>query len=155
MATNRSGNINEGCANVRELGKARPMTLDSVLAIFSTTQAPTGTAILQRVEEGRIRLDDAARRYVPEIAEIQVLDGFDSAGQPRLGARAPKRDITVGDLMLHTTGFSHEFFQPSSATRRPRPPAGRWAGPGWAICMTGSTAKTALVASGARRSCRS
>ena len=108
MATNRSGNLYEGCAGVRELGKAQPMTLDSVMAIFSTTKSMTGTAIMQLVEEGRIKLDDAAKRYVPEIAEIQVLDGFDSAGQPR--TRAPKRDITVGDLMLHTAGFSYEFF---------------------------------------------
>ena len=108
MATNRNGNVYEGCAGVRELGKAQPMTLDSVMAIFSTTKSMTGTAIMQLVEEGRIRLDDAAKRYAPEIAEIQVLDGFDSAGKPR--TRAPKRDITVGDLMLHTAGFSYEFF---------------------------------------------
>jgi len=37
-----------------------------------------------------------------------VLDGFDADGQPRL--RAPKRDITLDHLMLHTAGFSYEFF---------------------------------------------
>lgn len=108
MVTNRQGNIYEGCAGVRELGKPQPMTPDSVMAIFSTTKAITGVAIMQLVEEGLIRLDDAAKKYTPEIAEIQVLDGFDSAGQPR--TRAPKRDITVADLMLHTAGFGYEFF---------------------------------------------
>ncbi len=54
---------------------------------------------------------------MPEIAQIQVLDGFDSAGQPR--TRAPKRDITVGDLMLHTAGFSDKFFSHDDLKYRP------------------------------------
>ena len=108
MVTDRKANFYEGAAGRRELGKDQPMTTDSVMAIFSTTKALTGTCIMQLVEEGKIRLEDAAKKYVPEIAEIQVLDGFDSAGQPK--TRAPKRDITVNDLMLHTAGFCYEFF---------------------------------------------
>ena len=108
MATDRKANFYEGAAGRRELGKDQPMTTDSVMAIFSTTKALTGTCVMQLVEEGKLRLGDAAKRYVPEIAEIQVLDGFDSSGQPK--TRAPKRDITVNDLMLHTAGFCYEFF---------------------------------------------
>jgi methyl acetate hydrolase len=108
MATDRKANFYEGAAGRRELGKDQPMTTDSVMAIFSTTKALTGTCIMQLVEEGKVRLEDAAKRYVPEIAEIQVLDGFDSSGQPK--TRAPKRDITINDLMLHTSGFCYEFF---------------------------------------------
>jgi methyl acetate hydrolase len=108
MVTDRKANFYEGAAGRRELGKDQPMTTDSVMAIFSTTKALTGTCVMQLVEEGKLRLDDAAKKYAPEIAEIRVLDGFDSAGQPK--TRAPKRDITVGDLMLHTAGFCYEFF---------------------------------------------
>ncbi len=108
MVTDRNRNIYEGAAGRRELGKDAPMTTDSVMAIFSSTKALTGTALMQLVEEGQVRLDDSAKKYVPEIAEIQVLEGFDAAGQPKL--RAPKRDITVEHLMLHTAGFSYEFF---------------------------------------------
>lgn len=108
MATDRKANIYEGAAGRRELGKDQPMTTDSVCAIFSCTKAFTGTAIMQLVEEGKIALTDPAKKYVPQIAEIQVLDGFDSQGQPR--TRAPRRDITINDLMLHLAGFSYEFF---------------------------------------------
>ena len=108
MVTNRGGNTYEGAAGVRELGKPDAMTTDSVMAIFSTTKAITGTTLMQLVEEGKVGLLDAAKKYVPEIAEIQVLDGFDAAGQPRL--RPPKRDITVDDLLLHTSGLCYEFF---------------------------------------------
>ena len=108
MATDRKANFYEGCAGVRELGRDTPMTSDTVMGIFSCTKAITGTAVMQLVEEGRIRLDDAARKYIPEIADLQVLEGFDPDGQPR--TRPPKRDITVNDLMLHTSGLTYEFF---------------------------------------------
>jgi methyl acetate hydrolase len=55
-----------------------------------------------------VSLDDAAKKYVPELADFKVLEGFDAAGKPKL--RAPKSDITVKHLMLHTAGFCYEFF---------------------------------------------
>lgn len=63
---------------------------------------------MQLVEEGKISLDDPAKTYVPEIAQIQVLDGFDDHGVPKM--RAPKSDMTVGQLLLHTAGFGYDFF---------------------------------------------
>ncbi|BDI05122.1 serine hydrolase domain-containing protein [Sphaerotilus microaerophilus] len=108
MATDRQGNFYEGAAGTRELGQDRPMTTDSVFAIFSTTKALTGVCAMQLVEEGRLRLDDPAGKYLPEIDELQVLEGFDDAGQPR--TRPPKRPITINDLMLHTSGLCYEFF---------------------------------------------
>ncbi len=108
MATDRKANFYEGSAGKRALGGDQAMTPDSVMAIFSTTKAITGTALMQLVEEGKVSLADAAKKYVPEIAELQVLDGFDATGQPK--TRAPKRDITVNDLILHTSGLCYEFF---------------------------------------------
>lgn len=108
MATDRLANFYEGAAGVRELGKDAPMTTDSVFAIFSTTKAMTGVVAMQLIEEGKLSLDDPAGKYVPEIDELQVLDGFDASGQPK--TRAPKRKITVNDLLLHTSGLCYEFF---------------------------------------------
>lgn len=108
MATDRGANFFEGAAGTRQLGAELPMTTDAVFAIFSTTKAITTVTAMQLIEEGRLSLADPVRRYVPEIAELQVLDGFEPDGQPR--TRAPKRDITIGDLMLHTSGLCYEFF---------------------------------------------
>src|SRR5262249_60984619 len=82
MGTARTGNIYEGAAGKRELGKDEPMATDSVFAIFSTTKALTGTCIMQLVEEGKIRLEDAAKRYGPEVADLQGLGGVAAAGAP-------------------------------------------------------------------------
>jgi methyl acetate hydrolase len=108
MATDRHANIYEGAAGKRVLGEDADMTTDSVFAIFSTTKAITGTAALQLVEDGKLDLDAPAKNYAPAIGKLQVLDGFDADGKPKL--RAPKRDITTRMLLLHTAGFGYDFF---------------------------------------------
>ena len=108
VATDRNANTYEGAFGVRQAGAHVPMTTDSIFAIFSTTKAITGTACLQLVEDSKLDLDAPAKTYAPEIGKLQVLDGFDDAGKPKL--RAPKRDITTRMLLLHTAGFGYDFF---------------------------------------------
>jgi methyl acetate hydrolase len=108
MITDRSANIYEGAAGERMVGGGQPMTTDTVFGIFSTTKAITGTAILQCVEERKLDLDAPAKRYVPHLGKLEVLEGFDAGGKPKL--RAPKRDITTRMLMLHTAGLGYDFF---------------------------------------------
>lgn len=108
MVTDRNGNIYEGAAGKRRIDKPEAMTTDSSFAIFSTTKAITGTAALQLIEQGRLDLDAPAKTYAPEIGKLQVIDGFDDKGQPRL--RAPKREVTTRMLLLHVGGFGYDFF---------------------------------------------
>lgn len=106
--TDRDGTLWEGAAGVRSMAGDEAFTVDTVCAIFSTTKAVTGTTCLQLVEEGRLDLDAPAKQYVPELGDVQVLDGFDDRGTPVL--RAPRRDITTRMLLLHTAGFGYDFF---------------------------------------------
>ncbi|MCP3397969.1 serine hydrolase [Bradyrhizobium sp. CCGB20] len=108
MITDRSANVYEGSAGERSLGGRQAMTTDTVFAIFSTTKAITGTAVLQCVEDGKLDLDGPAKNYLPDIGKLEVLTGFDAKGNPKL--RAPKRDITTRMLMLHTAGLGYDFF---------------------------------------------
>lgn len=108
MVTDRDSNIYEGAAGVRRIDGDTAMTRDTVFAIFSTTKAITATAALQLVEEGKLDLDAPASDYAPDIGKLQVIEGFDGAGEPIL--RAPKRPITTKHLLLHTGGFGYDFF---------------------------------------------
>ncbi|MGH6914244.1 MAG: serine hydrolase domain-containing protein, partial [Geminicoccales bacterium] len=108
IATDRGGNIYEGAAGKRAFGQPADMTPDTVFAIFSTTKAITGTACLQLVEDGKLDLDAPAKTYAPDIGKAQVLEGFDTDGNPKL--RPPKRDVTTRMLLLHTAGFGYDFF---------------------------------------------
>lgn len=107
MITDRQGDIYSGAAGERRLD-GTPMTEDTVFAIFSTTKAIAGTAALQCVEEGLLDLDAPAKNYAPAIGKLQVIEGFEADGTPRL--RAPKTDVTTRQLMLHTAGFGYDFF---------------------------------------------
>lgn len=107
MVTDRDQTLYSGAAGVQGPGAA-PMAEDTVFAMFSTTKAVAGTAVLQCVEEGLLDLDAPAKDYLPAIAGLQVLDGFDGQGQPQL--RAPKTDLTARHLLTHTGGFAYDFF---------------------------------------------
>lgn len=101
MATNREGTLYEGAFGERLLGGGVPMSLDTVGWIASMTKALTSVAAVQQVERGRLDLDAPASAVVPAIAEIQVLTGFDAAGQPQL--RPPRRPITLRHLLTHSS----------------------------------------------------
>ena len=77
--------------------KPEPMTLDSVFRIASMTKAITGTAVMQLVEKGIIGLEQPMGDVLPVIKNVQVREGFDGDGTPRL--RDPKTPITLRHLL--------------------------------------------------------
>jgi CubicO group peptidase (beta-lactamase class C family) len=50
----------------------RPMTTDHLFRIASHSKTYTGVAIMQLVEQGRLRLDDEARAHVPELESFEM-----------------------------------------------------------------------------------
>ncbi len=105
MACTRDAMLYEGAFGTRRLGVNKPMAIDTVVWIASMTKPITSAGVMQLVEQGRIGLDDAAGRWVQELASVQVLEGFDGAGSPRL--RPPKRPITLRHLLTHTSGYGY------------------------------------------------
>src|SRR5438876_1232656 len=108
LATDDQGVIYEGAFGKREIGRDADMTLDTVVWIASMSKAITSVAAMQLVEQGRIGLDEPLSDRLPELAGIQVLEGFDDAGAPRL--RPPRRPITLRHLLTHTAGFTYDIW---------------------------------------------
>jgi methyl acetate hydrolase len=113
VAATAGGRIYEGAFGTREIGQSTPMTLDTVVWIASMTKAVTAAAAMQLVERGKLSLDRPAQDVVSDLAKARVLEGFDAAGQPRL--RAPRRPITLRQLLTHTAGYAYEIWQPDIA----------------------------------------
>ncbi|MGE0424935.1 MAG: serine hydrolase domain-containing protein [Reyranellaceae bacterium] len=105
-AASDQGVIYQGAHGVRALGDAQPMTLDTVMRLFSMTKAITATAAMQLVERGKLSLDTPISAVLPQLANPQVLEGFDAADKPIL--RPAKSPITLRQLLTHTAGFGYE-----------------------------------------------
>ena len=108
LAADDRGIFYRGAFGRRAVDKGEPMTLDTVFRIASMTKAITGAAAMQLVEEGRIGLDQPMGEVLPVVKDVQVLDGFDPAGKPRL--RPPKRPVTLRHLLTHTSGYGYDIF---------------------------------------------
>jgi uncharacterized protein YbbC (DUF1343 family)/CubicO group peptidase (beta-lactamase class C family) len=68
------------------------MTADTIFDLASLTKViATTTAVMQLVEQGRIRLNDPVTKYIPEFAQ----NG--------------KSDIVVRDLLTHYSGFAPDL----------------------------------------------
>jgi CubicO group peptidase (beta-lactamase class C family) len=108
LAADETGVIYEGAFGSRELGADVPMTVDTVFWIASMTKAITSVAAVQLVERGQITLDEPLGARFPELADPQVLEGFNAAGEPIL--RPARGAITLRQLLTHTAGFSGAYW---------------------------------------------
>lgn len=77
---------------VQDLEQRRPVTADSLFRIASMSKAFTALAILKLRDDGRLRLDDLAETYVPEMRGWR----YPTTDSPR---------IRVRDLLAHVGGL--------------------------------------------------
>src|SRR3954469_9000219 len=92
---------------------ALPMTADTVVWIASMTKAVTGACAMQLVERGKLSLDAPIKTVLPDLGRVQVLEGYDGTGTPKL--RAPRRELTLRHLLTHTAGYAYDIFNADMA----------------------------------------
>jgi CubicO group peptidase (beta-lactamase class C family) len=78
-----------------------PMTDRSLFRIYSMTKAVTSVAVMMLADDDKLRITDPVSKYLPEFNTVMVQEG--GSGAPR----RPSRDLTIQDLLLHTSGLSH------------------------------------------------
>ncbi len=105
-AADASGTIYEDAFGRRNLQKPDRMTTDTVFRIASMTKAITAAAAMQMVEQGKLDLDQPAGEIMPQLANPQVLLGYDAKGTPFM--RAAKGVVTLRKLLTHTAGFVYD-----------------------------------------------
>jgi CubicO group peptidase (beta-lactamase class C family) len=88
------------------------MTRDAIFRIYSMSKPITTVTAMMLVEEGRLKLDDPVSKYIPSFAKMQVgVEKPDSSGGKAALELAPaRRQITIQDLMRHTSGITYGFF---------------------------------------------
>ena len=78
-----------------------PMPERPIYRIFSMTKPVVSAMAMMLVEQGRLRLFDPLAAYLPEFAEMQVLQAD--------GSHAPAGLITIEHLLTHRAGLSYGF----------------------------------------------
>lgn len=100
-----------GAFGKRDMASGIDVKPDSIFAIASMTKAITATAAMQLVEQGKIQLREPVSRFLPELAKLDVITGFDKAGKPIL--RPSTKPVTLHHLLTHTSGFAYDTWDES------------------------------------------
>ncbi len=125
---------------VSDTEEKTPMRVDDIFRIYSMSKPITSVALMMLYEEGKFRLSDPVGKYIPELADMQVLiekgetgggpafniPEVDEDGNPIAAPEVDKesyttepanRPITVQDLLRHTAGFTYGFFGDTSVDK--------------------------------------
>ena len=91
-----------------------PVAPDAIFAIASMTKLVTTIGTLQLVEDAKLDLDVPIDAYLPQLAALSVLQGFDDDGAPMFvdALRAP----TARELITHTSGFVYSIWNEDALT---------------------------------------
>jgi CubicO group peptidase (beta-lactamase class C family) len=95
----------------RDKEKKIPMTRDSIFRLASMTKPFTSLAIMMLAEEGKIQLPVPVSRYLPEFKDLKVgIEKKDPAtDKTELVLETPSREMTIQDLLRHTSGLTYGF----------------------------------------------
>jgi len=106
MAATSSKTTYSGAFGKRDSKSGVDVNADSMFVIASMTKPITSVAAMQLVEQGKLKLDEPAGAYIKELGSLQVLQGFDSSGQPIL--KPASKPVTLRTLLTHTSGFCYD-----------------------------------------------
>src|SRR4051794_18874091 len=80
------------------------MTNDTIFNIASMTKPMVALSALQLYERGKLLIDDPLSLYFPKFANMEVAE-LDPKGETITGKAPAARQITLRDLMMHTSGL--------------------------------------------------
>jgi len=99
--------------------KKIPMRNDSIFRLYSMTKPVVSVAAMMLVEEGRLGLQEPVSKYIPEFKDMKVgVESTDAEGKPVLTLVDAKRQITLQDLLRHTSGLTYGVLGPLNAVKK-------------------------------------
>src|SRR5271154_1377337 len=88
----------------RDKAASVPMTTDTIFNIASMTKPMTTVGALMLYEQGKLLIDDPLSKYFPKFADMRVAVR-DGSGEPTAETVPANRQITIQDLLRHTSGI--------------------------------------------------
>ena len=84
---------------VMDLDSKKPIAKDTIFRIYSMSKAITSAAALILHDESKLDLDAPVSKYIPDFANLKVVDGDKEV--------PVTREMTVSQLFTHTSGITY------------------------------------------------
>ena len=98
-----------------DMATKAPLAKDGIFRIASQTKAITSVAVMMLHEEGKFLLDDPVSKYIPTFAKPKVLTKYNAKDTTYTSVPA-KREVTIRDLLTHTSGIDYASIGSDTAT---------------------------------------
>ena len=104
--------LSHSAVGYADIAGKHTMQLDSLFWIASQSKPITATALMMLVDEGKVNVNDAVEKYLPEFRGQMVVAEIDDA---HVLLKKPAHAITVKNILSHTSGlpFRSELEQPT------------------------------------------
>lgn len=87
---------------------ATPIDEQTIFRIYSMTKPIVSVAIMTMVEDGVMNLNDPVSKFIPEFADLQIIDR-------ETGEVSPAKNVmTIENLLTHESGLIQAIFSPDS-----------------------------------------
>jgi CubicO group peptidase (beta-lactamase class C family) len=112
-----------------DIATKKPMSTDTIFHLASMTKPIAGVAVLMLMEEGKLRLNDPVSKFIPELKTLTVAVPMEPGPGPAAAGAEPRfytvpaaREITIRDLLTHTSGLVSGGISATEAAKMPRKP---------------------------------
>ena len=100
-----------GCFGWADIANDKSMQTETAFRIYSMTKPITSIAVLILEERNLLNLDDPVSQYIPAFKNLNVYAGSD--GNDNFILEDMAREITIRDLLRHTSGLTYDFLDTS------------------------------------------
>ena len=82
--------------------RGKSVAPDTIFRFYSMTKPIASVGLMMLYEEGRFQLEDPVAKFIPELKNQRV---FSSGSADSLATREASREMTVRDVLMHTSGL--------------------------------------------------
>jgi CubicO group peptidase (beta-lactamase class C family) len=101
---------------VRDKSTGEPMPKDAIFRIYSMTKPFASVAAMMLMEDGKLLITDPVAKFLPQLAKREVVMSQVNSVTGKIDyLQVPaEREMTVQDLLRHTSGIVYGGFTPNT-----------------------------------------
>ena len=102
MIARRGQVLHFECFGMMDIEAGKSMQSDTIFQIHSMAKPITSVAVMMLYEQGDFQLKDPVSRFIPGFKDFRV---FVNATESGLELAEPEREVTIQDLLTHSSGL--------------------------------------------------